>query len=94
LERDDDQGDNAELEIKGIISSIDLTKDIIVVSGVEINISEINNFTAKLGNEIEAKGRLVAGIWLASELSIDDDDDNDNDDSDDNDDNDDDDNND
>jgi len=72
LERDDDEGESAELEIKGIITSIDLTRNIIVVSGVDIDISAINNFTGKLGNEIEAKGRLVANVWVASELSVED----------------------
>jgi len=73
LERDDDEGESAELEIKGIITSIDLIRNIIVASGVEIDISEINPFLGKLGSEIEAKGHLVAGIWVASELSIEDD---------------------
>jgi len=72
LERDDDEGEGAELEIKGVITSIDLTKNIIVVSGVEIDISAINHFTAKLDDEVEAKGRLVANAWVASELSIED----------------------
>ncbi|MEQ9030210.1 MAG: hypothetical protein RLP44_15980, partial [Aggregatilineales bacterium] len=68
----DDGSTGAPIGFNGIVESVDMDAQIIVVAGLEVNISNIGeiDFEIEVGTSIEVIGVLQGGIVIAAVITI------------------------
>ena len=76
FERDDyDDSDDDYWSVEGLISAIDTDTDVMVVAGVTVDFSAFPSFNANIGTEVEVDGSYNNGVFIATEIELEDDDD-------------------